>query len=142
MPDINVLPMEVESQPVNAVAAGDVAPDHDMILAFYIDCVELAEGEPRQIQITLAINGMLVSGEIMSADEYMKVYELSAIADQFFIPAGERKFFEPRRYIHLKNATYFLDKSGGIPSSGGVYWRGRLSEVDGFNIGSLVATTS
>jgi hypothetical protein len=45
----------------------------------------------------------------------------------------------PPNYIHLKEAKFFLPSGAGkpIPANQGVWWRGRLSEVSGFILGSL-----
>jgi len=40
-------------------------------------------------------------------------------------------------YIHLKNATFHSDVTP-ITINSKVYWRGRLSSIDGFVVGKLV----
>jgi hypothetical protein len=37
--------------------------------------------------------------------------------------------------IHLKNARTFIPGAAGIPTHGGVWWRGRLSSVDAWSLG-------
>jgi hypothetical protein len=39
-------------------------------------------------------------------------------------------------YIHLKDAKVFLAADMGIPTQGGVLWRGKLASVDGFILGA------
>jgi len=43
----------------------------------------------------------------------------------------------PPMYIHLRNAKIFAPGQNPIPGNSGVLWRGRISEINGFSIGSL-----
>ncbi|MBP0716154.1 hypothetical protein J8I33_22850 [Burkholderia sp. AcTa6-5] len=45
----------------------------------------------------------------------------------------------PPQYIHIKGARFFSNSGNPIPGNGGVWWRGRISEVDGFCLGELSA---
>lgn len=40
-------------------------------------------------------------------------------------------------FIHLKNARIYSPGQGGMPSNGGVLWRGKLNAISGFSIGSF-----
>jgi hypothetical protein len=45
-------------------------------------------------------------------------------------------------YIHLKDAKVFLAADMGIPTQGGVVWRGKIAAVDGFILGSARPSSS
>lgn len=40
-------------------------------------------------------------------------------------------------FIHLKNTKYFNTFEKPIPATGSITWRGRLSEISGFSLGTL-----
>jgi hypothetical protein len=40
-------------------------------------------------------------------------------------------------YIHLRDAKLFLAADMGMPTQGGVSWRGKIASVDGFILGSF-----
>lgn len=40
-------------------------------------------------------------------------------------------------FIHLRDARVFAPGQSPLPSNGGVLWRGRLGQIDGFSIGQL-----
>jgi len=44
------------------------------------------------------------------------------------------------RYIHLRNAKVFHNSGQPMPENRGLWWRGRLSAVDGFSFGVLSAS--
>lgn len=118
------------------------APPYDPILGLYIDLVELIEGGDGPTSITLCVGGMLVSGEIISADEYHEATGFARVLEKLrqHEDSEERMFLQARRFIHLKNARFFMGAHSGIPNNKGVLWRGRLSEVTGFNTGLLSAS--
>lgn len=108
--------------------------------------------------ITLSVGGLLISGMIISRDEYMKSLtgsireNISKWQDEVkkFL---ESEIFEPLiqpisyrdvgeeltniKYIHLNDAKVFNTGGKPIPTGGGFLWRGRISSVDGFSIGKL-----
>lgn len=45
----------------------------------------------------------------------------------------------PPTYIHLRNARIYAPGQTPIPGNRGVLWRGRISEINGFSLGSLSA---
>jgi hypothetical protein len=114
--------------------------------------VSSAEELDFSLGITLTIHGLLISGNIISYQRY-----LEGIAQGFESATGNQKIGQilaesyrnasqeyseirreqglgelpPRRYIHLSDARFRFGDS--VVSLGtGVYWRGRLDEVDGF----------
>lgn len=106
------------------------------------------EGEPKtgvEIQITLATGGFLVSGIIISKSAFMKTNPITEPFDRIEkeeiskLPPSEVKQDDGiRRFIHLKDAKYFIPGQKPIPTTGpGIFWRGRISAVNGFNFGVL-----
>lgn len=107
--------------------------------------------------ITLYVGGSIISGTLISGGQYFKEFGSQflanlpnddlrdATAPYFELQAGlydksqlEEGQSAPRDYIHLSNARWH-HPAGNIPSNGGVLWRGRLSAVDGFNLGTMVS---
>lgn len=126
---------------------------------FLQSLVKLANGIPAlEIGITLQVSGMLVSGSLVSgaryfegfSEEFSSAFTDDGIADSIkdsynkfseLYPSGEDKNISspPPQFIHLKNARFFNTAGSPIPTNRGVWWRGRVSEVGGFSIGSLSA---
>jgi len=104
--------------------------------------------------ISLHLSGMVVSGEIMSANDYFDEFA-AAYRDAFRThtengqaffdlitsykqylnqPEGEDKV--PPQYIHLRNVKIYTigyhRQATSVPQ-----WRGRISEVSGFYLGTL-----
>jgi hypothetical protein len=85
--------------------------------------------------ITLFVKGLIVSGEIVGIDEYMRL----AFQHEPEKPDEAEIPHEPH-FIHLKDAKIFRGGDAGMitaPGGSGVPWRGRLSSVDGFLLGRL-----
>jgi hypothetical protein len=109
--------------------------------------------------VTLSVGGSLISGRIISRDEYMKSLTDSLREDiskwrdeakeflesRIFEPMtrpldkeGEGYEVKKTQYIHLKDARVFNTAGRPIPSGAdGFLWRGRISSVDGFSMGKL-----
>jgi hypothetical protein len=131
----------------------------DGLLQLLISYSELGIETP----ITLLAGGMTVSGVIISAANYMENTgaQLSAalrnhdaqlaetVAQSFAqltqdVEAQSRKADEAgtlsARFIHLKNAKYFIPGQDGLPNNtDGIFWRGRLNSISGFSLGSFTA---
>jgi hypothetical protein len=131
---------------------------------FLQDLVELVNksNEPGNIGLTLNLGGLLVSGILVSGKEYFegvanqfKKSSLSEGSDEktakanfeFFSkytviyqnPEGsvlEKLSFSPN-YIHLRDARFFFPSTLPIPSTSGVWWRGRISQVEGVVFGRI-----
>jgi hypothetical protein len=119
--------------------------------------VSLAEEQDFSFGVTLTIHGLLISGNIISFQKY-----LEGIAQGFESATGNQKIGQiiaesyrnasqeyseirreqgleelpPRRYIHLSDARFRFGTSV-VPPGTGVYWRGKLDEVDGFFLGII-----
>lgn len=104
--------------------------------------------------ITLQVGGFLVSGTLVGGVEYFEgfasdfasAFSDPELAEEYrtaFAAGAEhyRNVPEDKRsnvsYVHLKEARFFNTSGKPIPGNRGVWWRGRLSEVSGFVLGSL-----
>lgn len=117
--------------------------------------VRLAEEQNLSLGVTLTIHGLLISGNIISYQKYLEGIaqgfesatgnqEIGQILAESFRNASQ-EYMEIRReegleelppplYIHLSDARFM---SGNTIVQKGVYWRGRLDEVDGFFLGII-----
>ncbi len=84
---------------------------------------------------------MIVSGELVSYKTYV---------DGFIPPKTDTEQVEMtvesenRNYIHLRNVKFYLSSGNPIPAneSKEIFWRGRLSSIDGFSLAKLLRTES
>lgn len=132
------------------------APDTDYFLQ---DLVELFGNSGLEVGVgmTLQVSGMLVSGRLVGGKKYFE----SAAEDMISsfpdadVQSTLRTYMhsystlytglEERRkkdepvpkpvFIHLRDARFFSPSGGPLPSNQGVWWRGRISEVQGFVFG-------
>lgn len=135
----------------------------DSILRRLVDL--LNEVDSISFGVTLSVGGMLVSGQLVGAKtyhnamaqgfgaEFEKAVKTPAMRELFEsfangIQRGERKESEVNAeaeglmwrmpmHIHLKDARFFHPGAEPLPSNSGVWWRGRLSAIDGFSFGDL-----
>lgn len=109
--------------------------------------------------VTLQVGGLLVSGTLASGAAYFDgvaadtLPALDGDAAETFkkmfasfrdmvsedAPKGSPKTF---RFIHLRDAKFYNTNGSPIPANRGVWWRGRISEVGGFILGTLNAAES
>lgn len=112
------------------------------------------------VHVTLSTGGLLVSGELISAQWYFEQLgqqltkaeapapAFAKIADRFREAVktaldasnkGENPHFDPN-FVHLMGARFYAPGQLPIPSDQeGILWRGRISAVDGISIGGLAA---
>lgn len=128
------------------------APQEDWFLQHLVN---IANKDQFGFGITLNVGGMLVSGLLTSGKQYFEgfgtdfatIFEDNKDAEEVrktFNKHGEIYDTEasktnPPSYIHLKNAKFFNTQGKPIPSNRGVWWRGRITEIHGFSLGSLNA---
>ena len=131
----------------------DSRPDADWLLKLLVDL--LASGDAgNSLGITLQVSGIFVSGELIGGRQYFdgmteefvaaahikEVHPttlseaLTQIGDDVYGGAMEEA---GPGYIHLKNARFLTADGQRIPTNRGVYWRGKLTSIDGFNVGIL-----
>jgi len=103
-----------------------------------------------EVGVTLQVSGLLVSGLLTSGASYFEgiandiaagfqeTQDSDAIKQAFVGYADLYKRPSPTTaYLHLKEARFFDPAGTPIPTHRGVWWRGRLSEVSGFVLGTL-----
>jgi hypothetical protein len=129
------------------LADNDVEPIDGLLRMF----VEWANDFDMEIGITLSVNGCLLSGKLISGDKCVDLImntfatglrsaghiKVADAVDKGVEASKPQKEEQAKPiYIHLKDVRFFY---GGQPVSPdqGFFWRGKLSSVDGFAIGSL-----
>lgn len=112
----------------------------DNLLLALVETVDsLNQGK---IHISLLVNGVVVSGKLVSQKLYLDaMFELFGKDFPFAINESEYKTNESLTFIHLRNATVFGVNGEVMPNKDGVWWQGRLSSVDGFWIGEAYIET-
>jgi hypothetical protein len=118
--------------------------------------VDLSNKNGLRITITLNVGGTLISGLLISGEEYFEllaqsleqtgvlenlveqIRQLSKIV--YGEESGDTQNDLPS-YIHLKN-TKFYNSARGLPTDGVALWRGKINSVDGFFIGAFHDTIS
>ncbi len=117
--------------------------DKDWFLELLVSVVN--KNDNGSLEVTLTVGGFLVTGSLISNKEYFRLLGkefnadnekgFSGIIDHLNNQKSESKISVA--YIHLKDAFFVIPGPKPIPTNKGVLWRGKLSDVSGFNIGTL-----
>jgi hypothetical protein len=115
---------------------------------FLESLVNIANETEVGVGVTLLVGGTVVTGTLASGKQYFEglasmkfegnreigdvLRQVFADAGQALPPAGE----EAPQYVHLRDARV-VTTAGTLPTNEGMWWRGQLSEVDAFWVGSL-----
>jgi hypothetical protein len=142
-------------------STGPEPPDADARADWFLaELVRRANEGGLSIGVTLSVGGTLISGILVGGHRYFEGFadDIAAAAGDAETAGRARAFFrspaamyrsdrrgarevaadpEPLAYIHLENARFFGGAGSPIPGEKGVYWRGKLSSVDGFALGIL-----
>ena len=121
--------------------------EKDKVLVHLIKQIEEAEKntnlseEEKYINIILNVHGMIVSGELVSYKTYVDGFippKTDSQQDETVVES------EDRNYIHLRNVKFYLSAGSPIPAneSKEIFWRGKLSSIDGFSLAKLLRTES
>ena len=122
--------------------------------------VEITNAESFEgVQITLQVGGLLVSGNLVSRDKYfedgmakapMSPFSTSPdnsrwVVENFGAEAfreAEKSYVGPIRtwFVHLRDAKVFHPGGAPLPGNQGIWWRGKISAVDGFFFGGLTSS--
>lgn len=123
----------------------------DWLLCTLVEFVTM--DRTRKIPITLSISGGIMTGVMVSGSVFFErigklfpdgvsygtdgEYKFGKLGEELY-PEGETPENDgPPSYIHLEDAR-FISSSNQIPNNfEKSFWRGRLSEVSGFLMGSL-----
>jgi hypothetical protein len=120
---------------------------------FLQEQVKLANNLNFSMSITLFTAAGMVTGQLISVEEYFKLYAESfsaAFAEQerdnireayeakgkLGTPPKENEPEPSPQFIHLKGAK-LCALSGQIPGNPGFLWRGTIASISGFALGSL-----
>lgn len=117
----------------------------DSILEFF---VQAANKHDFSLDITLNIKGAVVTGTIISAQEYFDRLsrlledgdEVAQVLSEQLEDAGEAAHAQDNAeayFIHMKDTKVYCGDSKPTPSKGEILWRGKLSEIDGFFLGKI-----
>ncbi|OAS82457.1 MULTISPECIES: gas vesicle accessory protein GvpU [Metabacillus] len=114
----------------------------DRIIEFF---VQAANQHDFSLDISLNVNGAIVTGTLVSAKEYFETLsetfaEGSEVAQKIsekLAQATEAIDDSEVHFIHLKNAKVYCGDSNPTPSKGDILWRGKLNELDGFFLGKI-----
>ncbi|MFL5350766.1 MAG: gas vesicle accessory protein GvpU [Hyalangium sp.] len=130
---------------------------------FLQSLVEMVNSSAMSFGVTLSVGGVLVSGELVGGQHYFEGFgaeftqnfsdeKAAKGAKESFAKMGEiyRKGGNDATasgtgtasgpsYIHLRNARFFQANGTPVPNNKGIWWRGKLSAVDGFTLGMLKA---
>lgn len=97
------------------------------------------------VDMTLAVNGLLVSGTVVASVEWFRIMEerMRAASDglaYLISEMGERldPAEELPQFVHMLDVGYFV-AGEAVPADCDALWRGRLDGVDGWSIGRLGA---
>lgn len=109
-----------------------------------------------EIGVTLCVGGALVSGIMISGKTYFDGLNslMSENADNEDVISFFKEIFDAQSsfydfdheskwqltnkgYVHLKDVRFHGTDGSQIPSTAGTLWRGRISQVSGFNLGTF-----
>ncbi|WP_416739074.1 gas vesicle accessory protein GvpU [Pseudomonas sp. NFX71] len=103
------------------------------------------------VPLTFTVGGNLISGHLISEADYFEqlatdfsgaLHEDNRASAKEMIkslqpqPATDKDDEIACQFVHLSNAKVFTDASKPIVS-GGTLWRGKISSIEGFHLGSL-----
>jgi hypothetical protein len=130
---------------------GEEIDNEDGFLSILANLAELGY----ESSITLQIGGSLVSGQLISQGKWQQMFselfrsgfsakdeKFGEIVSNAFKPCDAKRELKEimacrPAILHLRDARVYLDQSGELLHTQSVLWRGKVSSVDGFFLGSL-----
>lgn len=124
---------------------------------FLQNLVSTANSSGMEVGLTLTVGGSIVSGRMISGKKYFDLFAdamasgwpgdssdlirdtYKKFGETYYAPPTEAddEKWSPPQYIHLQDAFVFSPGGAQLPSSSGILWRGKISAVAGFSLGSL-----
>lgn len=109
----------------------------DKMLECYVIAINTGYDYP--LWVTLLLGGTLVSGQMISVDEYnngVGGFPAFSADGEYIEGLLNEGSVRPPQYIHLKEARYLAPGSTKriLAKQEGVFFRARLSSVDGFHV--------
>ncbi|MGI8315445.1 gas vesicle accessory protein GvpU [Halobacillus mangrovi] len=112
--------------------------------------VKAANQQDFSLDITLNVNGALVTGTTVSAQKYLESISRSledgndvsqSISEKLSKASQSAKESDQDeiKFIHLKDAQVYNGDSLPTPSEEKFFWRGKAEDVDGFFLGKIDA---
>ena len=127
-------------------------PQKDWFLQFLVN---MANKSHFELQVSLNVGGFVISGTLAGVKQYFADFGTD-FASSFYAGKSSEEIrttfqkigdecacvskSEPSdspSYIHLKDARFFDAQGNSIGGHKGVWWRGRISEVQGFVPGTM-----
>ncbi|MFQ3802021.1 gas vesicle accessory protein GvpU [Staphylococcus equorum] len=109
--------------------------------------VEASNKYEFSLDISLVTNGTVVSGTLVSAEEYFKQLSKSFKGGNDVAKAFSEKFSEAEdaassttdevQFVHMKDVKIYIGDNKPTPSKGTPLWRGKIHEVDSFFLGKI-----
>jgi hypothetical protein len=139
--------MTEENKRVLAEEKSNLSSNSDWLL---IQLVEAFANEVSgKMSITLFVHGLIITGLLIGEKAYFEasgfktllIEELDSTFNSDELLENERKISQlnDTEFIHLKNAKFSYGNSLAPSDNKGIYWRGRLSSIDGFFLGSFAS---
>ncbi|MGM7701472.1 gas vesicle accessory protein GvpU [Pseudalkalibacillus sp. Hm43] len=124
--------------------------DKDNVLEYFVKASNTGD---LSLDITLNVNGAVVSGTMISAKEYFEALsgklengnDISQKLSEELAAASEAtdEYNDAEaNFIHLKNTRVYCGDSKPTPSKGKILWRGKLDQIDGFFLGKISESKS
>jgi hypothetical protein len=122
---------------------------------FLQNLVSIANSSGMEVVLTLTVGGSIVSGRMISGKKYFDLFAMASgwpsdssdliretykkFGETYYTPqtGADDEKWSPPQYIHLQDAFVFSPDGAQLPSSSGILWRGKISAVAGFSLGSL-----
>lgn len=117
--------------------------EKDNVLASF---VKAANNYDFELDISLLVNGSIVTGTLVSAQEYFQGISESfsdgnevaqELANQFEQASESADSSGEAQYVHMKETKVYCGGNKPTPTKGEILWRGKLSEVDSFFLGKI-----
>jgi hypothetical protein len=119
--------------------------------------ISVPEKTSLELGITLNVNGLLVTGFIISQATYFEKliegiqstqadaemrYSLADFLAQLKSTLLQQSTADDQlqtpHYVHLRNVTIYPSEGRGMPTFGDVLWRGDIRSINGFSLGEMV----